>query len=202
MGFHGVFFFLPTIHAHFRLNATGPSGVPETIICEEGACANQVFNGASVVCDDNDDQGTTCSSAEFSDGFVACRDKACFAAKFEDSQVDCYSTISGSSARSCGEGSFRRSTVSCTDDACYSADVFSASAVTCDSVYDCKRVLDCSCCDGDGCPVGSPSCTGDLNAFCSSKSTGRTCKEWGNPVCKDISVGEYSIACRTQSVFF
>ena len=41
---------------------------------------------------------------------------------------------------------------------------------------------------------GLPSCEDDLVGFCSSKFLGRTCKDWGNPVCSSISVDEESVA--------
>ena len=50
----------------------------------------------------------------------------------------------------------------------------------------------CSCCDdtsGDGnCPEGVPSCSKDPLEFCSESHHFRTCKDWGNPLCKDLDV--------------
>ena len=94
----------------------------------------------------------------------------------------------------CSSSRFTRSQVNCAASDCKNSDFFS-SQVICDSSGEdsslytsCDYVLigRCSCCDGTDCPDGSTSC--DSPDFCASTYLGRTCKDWGHPLCKDANV--------------
>lgn len=96
--------------------------------------------------------------------------------------------------------------MTCEQGSCFfSSSAFSA--ITCDSsscLY--LRLYEhCTCCDGDGCPMEAPSCNEDRDAFCSSMYLGRTCKDWGNPVCVDVPVEPVSsssiIDCETNDCY-
>lgn len=155
-------------------------------VCTLGSCANQVFDTCSVTCDNSghDTVPATCEGARFSNSTVTCIEEACIDADFVSSDVTCTAT-------DCKDSLFDKSVVHCMSGVftCRKSKL-RASEVKCDT-SSCAGVVDCSCCDGRGCPDGSLSCTDNPLGFCSSKSVGRTCKEWENPACEGVSVGKY-----------
>ena len=122
---------------------------------------------------------------------IHCKERACYRSEIVDSDVECVGQMA------CQGAKFRRSDVLCSKDGmmtCTSTKFF-ASAVKCeDGYFTCGDVMStffdpCTCCDGPDCPDGVPRCSGSgTQSFCSSKLLGKSCKEWGNPACDEISV--------------
>ena len=128
---------------------------------------------------------------------VICYD-ACSRANITDSTVECVNS------GSCNDANFRESNVTCSyrEDTCYRTS-FLSSAVKCEGPASCPNLNGnplpqyfhrCSCCSGEGCPSTDviASCVtsngAPANDFCKSTYLGRTCKDWGNPICNDINV--------------
>jgi hypothetical protein len=134
----------------------------------------------------------TCQYSTFDGATATCSYGACRYSDFIDSNVTC-----GGDGSTCGISSFNHSVVSCLSDSCSDARFFS-SAVTCDGYYSCGASTlfsACSCCDGNSCPSGYPSCTVDPVAFCDKTFLGRNCQEWGNPVCDGLFIGRFLFLC-------
>ena len=162
-----------------------PSSEPNfpTIVTSDATCSLRSDN---YYCTADD----SCVELEVEECTVYCQDEqACKSAEFADSGVSCYG------GSSCYGAEFHRSEESCLkekDWPCKYSD-FLASAVVCENNNGSNSCFystfdPCSCCDGPDCPSGIASCSGSgLQAFCSSIHLGKTCKEWGNPACTDIS---------------
>jgi hypothetical protein len=126
----------------------------------------------------------SCSEFDFEFCSVNCVD-ACQKAKFHESTVTCQD------GESCSQATFRNSTVQCLDQqSCKGAEFF-ASAVNCTIGGDypsCEysQWYQCSCClSSENCPVElcvDPQ-AGTSDEFCDTLVLGRTCKDWGNPIC-------------------
>ena len=144
-----------------------------------------------VLCDTS--VGESCVGMEINQcSNVLCQD-ACDNAKISESNVVCVRD------NSCTGATFRKSNVQCTVDSLKNCrnTKFYTSAATCESAsgwyYDgCHEAQfnQCSCCEGPGCPSDVPRCydddtSSDTSAFCASELSGRTCKEWGNPICNE-----------------
>lgn len=161
-------------------------------------------NTDSHVCADEDElvlcdtsagsKGKSCVGMEISQcNNVLCQN-ACSNSIITDSNVECVRDSS------CEEATFRQSTVKCSEVSstnCRRAEFYS-SAAFCDhssgwgSYRSCggAQFNQCSCCEGVGCPSGATRCyrdedSSDPSAFCASEVSGRTCKEWGNPICNE-----------------
>ena len=132
---------------------------------------------------------TTCQAALFNDvSNVTCVDGAC-----QNTRVQGSSTASCSGTDTCINVQVNQSKIDCLEAACESAQ-FHSSAVYCEDYSTCTTSLffTCSCCDGYSTICGNqPSC--QAVAFCSDLFLGRTCKEWGNPACADVSVAETGV---------
>lgn len=143
-----------------------------------------------VLCDTSVDE--PCIEKEISEcNNVLCQD-ACTNSKISESNVVCVRD------NACAGATFRKSNIQCTVDSstnCRGAKFYS-SAAFCDhssgwgTYRSCNgaQFNQCSCCEGVGCPSGATRCYWDENssdpsAFCASELSGRTCKEWGNPIC-------------------
>lgn len=133
------------------------------------------------------------------DSIATCTDDACRSSQLSQSKVLC-------EKESCVHMRAFRSTVTCEQGSCFfSTGAFSA--ITCDSssCFNLHLYEHCTCCDGNGCPMDALSCEEDRDAFCSSMYLGRTCKEWGNPVCVDVPVEPVSsssiIDCEKNDCF-
>lgn len=146
-----------------------------------------------VLCDTS--VGESCVGMEINQcNNVLCQD-ACENSKINDSNVVCVRDSS------CEGATFRKSNVQCTADSssnCRRAK-FKSSVAFCDhssgwgTYRSCNgaQFNQCSCCEGVGCPRGAPRCYDEDNspdAFCASELSGRTCKEWGNPICNTDGV--------------
>ena len=143
-----------------------------------------------VLCDTtNKYSSRNCANYPIKDCSVYCATpESCKNAKIDESDVECIRD------RSCYQTTFRNSTVHCHgtfDHNCESAQ-FVSSAVTCERggynpSCEYAQFRDCSCCEGPKCPSSVPKCfdtiTGKADDFCASAFLGRTCKDWGNPVC-------------------
>ena len=168
------------------------TGVSVTI-CDMGNCASTLFSDAFVYCDNKDNSAATktCQSATFQNSEAVCDSGACLNANFEDSEVSCSALRGGSS---CDNSVFNKTMVTCSDDTCDNSD-FHTSAVTCSDYDSCDTSTwsQCSCCDGLGCAGGTTGC-GDPAGFCSIEVIGRTCKEWGNPICDGVTVTETGVS--------
>ena len=125
---------------------------------------------------------TDCSTQTIQNCAIDCNDSTCASVTIVDSTVEC------ATSRSCS-GSMTRSTVNCGESGTGACTVtFEASAITCKggvSGWQSRYEGDCNCCDGLGCPDGLKSCLLDREELCSTPSNGSTCKELGNPICKD-----------------
>ena len=138
------------------------------------------------VCDDV----LSCRDLDIFDCDIECL-SSCWEANIEDSNLQC------NLQNACLGSDARRSTVSCSNvtGSCHLARFF-ASAVDCAAESSCtgrqeENWYQCSCCTNPlYCPPGVPSCSPGNNAteFCNSTYLGKTCKDWGNPVCRDIEV--------------
>jgi len=160
-------------------------------ICDGDSCVGSSLTG-SILCDNKNNAAATatCSGAAFSNATAICDAGACPLAEFVDSEVTCFDTVGD---RSCLDSEFFRTRANCYDNSCINA-IFTASAVylnpysagSGDTYFQA-----CSCCDGyaSNC-AGETSCTADPIAFCSSSFLGRTCAEWGNPICAPYTIRE------------
>lgn len=131
----------------------------------EGGCVRRMVQNCTTLCDGGD---------------------ACDHSTFQGSTIACIDTGYGGA---CDNANFYGSDVDCSSSQCSRSD-FIGSAVNCDGDAMCRGVeFRCSCCNGKSCPDGVPSCTGDeILKFCSETFLERTCKDWGNPACKDVFV--------------
>jgi hypothetical protein len=153
-----------------------------------------VFENTGVLCENRNGQ-STCCQASFSNSLVDCNAGACVNANFTDTTVQCFATVGDGS---CDGASAYRSMVNCTqryavftslaEVVCSQIDFYASSAQCNYGACTNPWFFRCSCCDGLGCPEGVPSCTALPVDFCSTLYIGRTCKDWGNPVCNDVSV--------------
>ena len=134
----------------------------------ETGCNADELEGCTVECLEED----SCSSKTFVASSVACKDFA-----------------------SCERSRFYGSFVDCSDAQCYASDMI-ASAVICgdgDSAFAerCKQVAysRCTCCDGPDCFEPTTKCPApdDVPEFCAGTFFGRTCKDWGSPLCRGTS---------------
>ena len=121
---------------------------------------------------------------------------------YRDTIVSCWN-IDGES--SCLESEFRRAMVYCYDGACTDA-VFVASAANCETYAACDGTTlfqACTCCDGSAtnCDAAA-SCKDDPIGFCSSTFLGRTCAEWGNPVCLPYAISKFVNHGDVRNEFF
>jgi len=164
----------------------------DVIICDRGDCAGTAFTGDSVFCNNKNNAAipATCDSVTFQEGFAACIAGACRNSDFTNAEVTCFKGRDENDD-SCDGSTFRQSTVACYDDGCDNA-IFEASEVICSSYSSCDSATfdDCSCCDGNGCLSGVPSCTNDPVGFCSGREiNGVTCAVRGNPICRAPGLG-------------
>lgn len=119
---------------------------------------------APVVCTDG--SFSPCGHAYMNNSEVLCADYwSCFGTKFVGSHVTC------NASDACVYARFVGTAVECPGDHCTDSDGY----------Y-------CSCCNGPSCPGDVASCSDDVDAFCAQTFLGRTCKDWGNPVCASVSV--------------
>jgi len=138
------------------------------------ASTNVVINCFSIEYD--------CNKKDIKDCHVECGPLQCASSQFSESNVQCIDDTS------CNK-------ISSAD----SVAQFTNSKVLCQVAGSCAEAvfLDCTCCDGAGCPVENfaenplPSCVGtptEMAAFCDqlSGSQTRTCRELGNPVCTNL----------------
>jgi hypothetical protein len=149
-----------------------------TEVCNAGnfSCIGQNYSSCSdVVCID------ACVKTYFNDSEVTCQNDSSFAnALFENSRVLCNET------KACSGATFINSAVEC------QLSVDDYTGIPCDGAI----LFQCNCCsDAWACPLGVPSCfddeysgEGSTDIFCASTFLGRTCKDWGNPICDDSSV--------------
>eukprot|EP00563_Minutocellus_polymorphus_P002529 CAMPEP_0181040278 /NCGR_PEP_ID=MMETSP1070-20121207/10959_1 /TAXON_ID=265543 /ORGANISM="Minutocellus polymorphus, Strain NH13" /LENGTH=539 /DNA_ID=CAMNT_0023118269 /DNA_START=674 /DNA_END=2289 /DNA_ORIENTATION=+ len=138
------------------------------------------------VCDSTD---RGCNNMQIENCSVYCQD-ACQSADITASTVECVGRSS------CYGATFRQSDITCSDlqwYACRDAK-FIASAVTCqDGYYTCDEdeFYPCSCCKSPSPDCHAEPCfdrmTRTADSFCSSTFLGKTCKDWGNPICGDVS---------------
>ena len=160
--------------------------------CTIGDCAQATFSACSSIKCDNmgftGDPGTCQSSVFENDSTVACSAGACQHCDFVESDTTC------SDGSSCDNSEFNKTLVTCNGDSCDNSN-FHTSAVTCSSYDSCDLSIwtQCSCCDGAGCSSGATSCH-DLDGFCAIEFLGRTCKEWGNPICDSVPVTETGVS--------
>ena len=183
---------------------------------DESTCVGFTFTNSQVECGGNGWE--VCFNADFTNSEVICnnedihgtfQDAACYGAAFANSNVgcsssyDCLSSTSKNSVVNCdGENScfgssgvaskFAKSIVNCSGSkSCGGSVIFTTSAVTCGDTT-CEggniQMDDCSCCDGPQCPGEIPNCTDP--EFCSSVYMGKSCAEWGNPICDKESFME------------
>jgi len=168
-----------------------PSGV-EVQVYDNGSAANTALTG-NIWCDNKNNPAATvtCQQATFTDAQVYCDSGACRQSDFTDSTVDCDDNIDDAS---CFSSEFRRSTVNCFDNSCDDS-LFVASAVYCEQFSACSGETyfrACSCCDGYYCSE-EPSCVANPLEFCQTQFLGRTCAEWGNPVCEAYTIGKFQL---------
>ena len=160
-------------------------------------CFRADFTHSEVTCNNTDLHGTfqdaACYGAKFTNSHVGCSSKFdCLSATVNASVVDCGGEQScfGTSASGL-EATFEKSVVTCSGpNSCGGSVTFKTSAVTCEAANNATacnsesiRLEECSCCDGEHCPSEGnvPSCKDP--SFCSTVYLGKTCAEWGNPVC-------------------
>lgn len=171
----------------------------DLIVCDDsssGACVQGNYSACTVLCNDTDPVSVNllvpCQSATFrDDSTVTCGKGSCIGITGLDSAISCVEEEFDSASTTCSVGSFYRSTVSCSGYACSEAAVYH-SAVTCPGSYSCSadfKYKACTCfVDGDD---TFPDCRNAVD-FCGSLFLGRTCHEWGNPVCQDFSIGAFT----------
>jgi len=166
-----------------------PMGESTLIIIEDIPKAPCSLGEDLVVCSSSD---RDCSSFIIDSCSVHCQDeRSCQDTDINASTVECVGQSS------CSSATFHRSDVTCSDQkdyACMSAKFF-ASAVTClDGFYTCSEdgFYPCFCCKSLSPDCHAEPCfdrmTGTADSFCSSTFLGKTCKDWGNPICGDVSV--------------
>ena len=165
--------------------------------CQPGrvGCLSSTFASSTVDC-----IGGGCQSSDFDSSTKAhcVGDKSCFYSDIAESTVLCEAGgcdnmwVSRSTLtcrfNSCTIVQVGRSQVTCEAESCglnsFSlGSTFALSAVKCDSTS-CRGAIffpACTCCDGEGCSTGVPSCTEDSVSFCSTIYLGKTCKAWGEP---------------------
>ena len=146
-------------------------------LCDSSSCND----GAHIETSFIDCVSGSCNFATVQNSTIRCMEKSCMSSLFKHSVVDC--EVLGSCSRGPSDfyngndpyTQFHSSAVKCTTGACSISDFYP-----------------CSCCDGEGCPVWDlegnnlPSCQDDLESFCNSTHSGKTCAEWGNPFCMEI----------------
>jgi hypothetical protein len=155
------------------------------------------YSVVAQTCSKRCDSSSLCQLEPFTNCQVTCDNAwvtaaagVCLSSDFSNSNVQC---VNGA----CQNAVFNQSTVTCNGDDC-NGGLFYASAVTCNGfrlTEPTTWLFDCSCCDSDSnsfkCPTDWPSCKTNLVSFCKTISLGRTCKEWGNPVCDSLTIGTY-----------
>jgi hypothetical protein len=158
-----------------------PTG-KDAIVCTDGECQNAVFDSTGVLCE-NRNAASTCEYANFSNSVVDCNAGACVNAYFVNTTAQCFATVGDSS---CDGATAHRSTVNCTqrfaipyvaEVVCSEIDFYASSAQCHSGACANSWFFRCSCCDGQGCPEGVPSCTALPVEFCSSLYAGKTCKD-------------------------
>ena len=149
----------------------------DIVICDEGdnGCLGLGATNCTVLC-----SGEVCSQGMFVDSFVGCIDRAI---------AGFFTVFPG---EGCVSANFVRSVVSC-QNSCVGAS-FEASYVRCIGPSCTQTSFDeCSCCDGDSCPVGIPgipTCEGNADAICSRVVDGETCACRGFPACKEEDLAD------------
>ena len=161
-------------------------------VCTENcqnSCSQQTFSACTGVDCTNTVTGSvaTCQGALFGDASsVTCAGGAC-----QNAQMEGSSTVSCTGTDTCKNAMVNQSKIDCLDSACESA-LFIASAVFCEEYFACSGSTffqACTCCDGYSSNCGgTTSCMADPIGFCSSTFLGRTCAEWGNPVCSAYDI--------------
>jgi hypothetical protein len=152
----------------------------EIIFCDEGdnGCLGLEAEQCTVFCN-----GKTCNEARFDDSFLHCFDRAIpgwFEVNPGESSVSArFSRSVAVCQNSCVGSRFEDSYVRCLGPSC-TVTTFGG----------------CSCCDGDSCPFGVPSCEGNLDAICSREVDGETCACRGFLGCDK----EYTSSCSASSV--
>ena len=166
-----------------------------SVTCLDGACQYMTLQDSTAQCNGY----PSCSRSHVEKSETLCINGGCYEADIQNSIVDCFHG-------SCKGANVAHSNVTCFESSCEEADIaesyiecngtcptsFSRSVVTCAEHEDCTDASfkECSCCDGLGCPEVDidgnvlQSCTVDINSFCSTNVDGKTCQEWGNPVCQ------------------
>eukprot|EP00980_Cylindrotheca_fusiformis_P023211 scaffold10220_cov148-Cylindrotheca_fusiformis.AAC.9 len=127
-----------------------------------------------------------CNEAKISDCSVDCGNDQCLSTEFSESSVNCMD------ADSCNPE----------QEANAPPTTFLASQVLCSVADSCTNAefLECTCCDGVGCPTQNSlgqtliSCfDGDLEQLCSEvipNLGNKTCRELGNPLCTNLDVSK------------
>ena len=171
-------------------NITGPQATePTPVFCHREDCEGTGFKDSAAICHSH-----SCNKgATFENSFIDCNSHSCNFFQATTSQVHC-------AGQSCTSSLFNQSSVTCEAKTCsrgpsdfyHEMDpytMFYTSAVTCErGACAISDFTSCSCCDGEGCPILDlegeylPSCY--AQDFCSTLFMGKTCAEWGNPVCR------------------
>ncbi|CAB9507493.1 expressed unknown protein [Seminavis robusta] len=167
------------------MESTTPEFQADASTCSEGV--------DTVWCTDEQ----TCDSLQVSNCTVLCGQESCGGTSvFEHSVVSC--VVQDDVYESCESATFNRSYVELLGSECRECS-FWFSAVTTNGPfgsysYSRPEFGPCTCCDDigddDHCPPNVPSCQEDPVAFCSTVELGRTCQEWGNPVCANVDISE------------
>jgi hypothetical protein len=142
------------------------------VLCDGFECKEEEIHFCLIDC-----VSGSCDDSVVSHSLLRCVSDSCNGLHAKQSAIDCVDSSCGNTADDKNRKTrtqFLASSVRCDADSCRSTDF-----------------LTCSCCDGEGCPVADvagnalPSC--HQTDFCSFDYLGKTCAEWGNPVCKDES---------------
>lgn len=188
--------FFRTSHLHFFssfslpltvLVRIAPTGKNVTI-CTQGDCQLASFDADNAVWCDNRNAKDTCKQSEFTGTQVDCDVGSCENSRFTESSVVCHDL-------SCHLAHFDRTTVDCdpnydvasSENTCMQASIFASDIIVATHSLDIAD-LGCNCCEGTYCPATATQCKSDPPGFCQSTYLGVTCQQWGNPVCKDLSI--------------
>ena len=133
-----------------------------------------------------------CNELEIQSCQMECVD-ACKSADIRESTVECQES------EACFGATIRQSTLTCTSEGACSGATVLGSAIDCveaDSCMSMAGASQCSCCTSEeaaNCPDNVPLCNTPetVEEFCQSAFLGRTCQDWGNPLCESETDGSF-----------